>query len=165
MERTDRMPPGVGPERARLNGGEDEGVHHPRPSDDPRRGETRHALPAEKDGVRIEAAAFRTGDDGLEFCFLFTTRRAPVNVLVEDVTGGTPITLVDDPTPVLDKGAWEGIAKTRPITPAGVPWMFEDGDTTMVFRFTVTLPGRKDPTVLYQPAVYSAATKRILRSR
>jgi len=119
-------------------------------------------LPAEKNGVRIEAAAFRTGGDGLEFGFMLTTRRAPSKIVVEDVSGSHPVLMVEDLAPVLKKDLWLGVAKAMPITAAAVPWLFERGSTSKVFRFTVTLADTKEVLVLLQPAVYSADAKQVI---
>ena len=123
-------------------------------------------LPAEKDGIRIEAAALGMSADGLQFGFMLTSGQALSSVVVEDVSGASAVVLVQDLAPTLNrKNLWLGRAKTLPLTPAGVPWLFARGDTTMVFRFTVGLAQTKRTVVLYQPAVYSAEAKQLLRSQ
>jgi len=120
-------------------------------------------LPAEKDGIKIEAAAFMVGDGKLIFAFGFTTKKKLKKVLVEDVSSSSALELVDDASPKLEKDYWKGEATPLPLSKSGVPWVFERGDTTKVFRFTVTLAEQEQPVVLYQPAVYSGGTKKQLQ--
>ena len=120
-------------------------------------------LPAEKDGIKIEVAAFMIGDGKLIFTFGFDAKATPSKVVVEDVTGTTAVVLVEDSAPALKEDYWKGDAAPLPLSKSGVPWIFERGDTTKVFRFTVTLPDRDVPVVLYQPAVYGGATKKQLQ--
>jgi hypothetical protein len=120
-------------------------------------------LPAEKDGIKIEAAAFVIGDGKLIFTFGFDTRATPKKVVVEDVSGSSAVVLVDDIAPEVKKNYWLGNASPLPLSKNGVPWVFERGDTTKVFRFTVALPDREQPVVLYQPAIYVGATKKQLQ--
>lgn len=120
-------------------------------------------LPAEKDGIKIEVAAFMIGDGKLVFTFGIDTKKTPKKVVVEDVSGRSPVVLVEDDAPVAQKDYWRGDATPLPLSKSGVPWVFERGDTTKVFRFTVTLPDREQPVVLYQPAIYAAATKKQLQ--
>jgi hypothetical protein len=116
-------------------------------------------LPAEKGGIKIEAAAFMFGDNKLTFAFGFTTTKKLQKVVVEDVTASVATTLVEDRTPTLDEAYWKGEASPLAISKSTVPWLYERGDTTKVFRFTVTLAGEVQPVVLYQPSVYSNGTK------
>jgi hypothetical protein len=120
-------------------------------------------LPAETDGIKIEVAAFMIGDGKLIFTFGFDTKETPQKVVVEDVTGNAPVVLVEDLAPVVQKEYWRGDAPPLQLSKNGVPWVFERGDTTKIFRFTVTLPGREQPVVLYQPAIYAGATKKQLQ--
>lgn len=120
-------------------------------------------LPAEKDGIKIEVAAFMIGDGKLVFTFGFDTKKTPKKVVVEDVSGSSPVVLVEDSAPVVQKDYWRGDATPLPLSKSGVPWVFERGDTTKVFRFTVTLSDREQPVVLYQPAIYAGATKKQLQ--
>lgn len=120
-------------------------------------------LPAEKDGIKIEVAAFGIGDGKLVFTFGLDTKKTPKQIVVEDVSGGSPVVLVADPAPGVEKDYWRGDAAPLPLSKSGVPWVFERGDTTKVFRFTVLLPDRAEPVVLYQPAIYAASTKKQLR--
>ena len=120
-------------------------------------------LPVAKDGIKIEAAAFMIGDGQLVFTFGFDTKQTPRKIVVEDVSGTAPVVLVADSAPVVQEDYWRGDAAPLPLSKSGVPWVFERGDTTKVFRFTVTLPDREQPVVLYQPAIYAGATKKQLQ--
>ena len=120
-------------------------------------------LPAEKGGVRIESAAFRIGDAGLQFGFIIRARRPLSKILVEEVSGRSPVVMVEDPAPAFKGDRWLGMAKPQPLTPATLPWLFEHGDTTKVFRFSVLFADTSEPLVLFQPAIYSAKLKQITR--
>lgn len=120
-------------------------------------------LPAEKDGIKIEAAAFMIRDGKLIYTFGFDTKTTPRKVVVEDVSGRSAVVLVEDTAPVVKEDYWLGNAPPLPFSRDGVPWVFERGDTTKVFRFTVALPDREQPVVLYQPAIYASATKKQLQ--
>lgn len=120
-------------------------------------------LPAEKDGIRIEAAAFMVGGGNLIYAFGFTTKKGLKKVVVEDVTNKTATVLVEDSTPKLESGYWKGEATPLPLSKSGVPWVYAQGDTSMVFRFFVTLDGATEPVVLHQPAVFAGAVKKQLQ--
>ena len=120
-------------------------------------------LPAEKSGITIEGAGFALGEGKLVWAFDFTSKKSLTKVLVEDVSGKNAITLVDDAAPKLDGDHWKGDAAPVSLSKSGCPWLFESGDTTKVFRFTVTLQGTPEPVIIFQPAVYPEETKRQLR--
>ena len=120
-------------------------------------------LPAMKDGLRIDVAGFMIGEGKLTFTFGFTSKLPLKRVVVEDVTGREAVVMVDDPAPVLTKNYWKGNASPLPLKKGGSPWIWEQGDTTKVFRFTVSVVGREEPVVLFQPAVYSGRSKKQLQ--
>lgn len=115
--------------------------------------------PAKKDGITIEAAGFMIGQGTLVWTFEFVTKDTPTKVVVEDVSGPRAIVMVTDTAPKMEKDHWKGRATPVPLTKTGSPWLFEWGDTTKVFRFTITLKAQATPVVIYQPAVYPEATK------
>lgn len=115
--------------------------------------------PAEKDGIKIEVAAFMIQEGQLIYTFGFTTEKKVQKVTVEEVSGSRAIPLVADTSPELENAYWKGDAKPLPLNKSGVPWIFEKGDTVKVFRFSVTLAGAAAPIVLHQPAIYGAAAK------
>lgn len=116
-------------------------------------------LPAEKSGIKVEVAAFMVGEGKLIFTFGFLTKKNPTKVVVEDVSDTKPLVLVEDASPKIEERYWRGDAVPLPLTKTGVPWVFERGDTTRIFRFTVTLKGEAQPVVLYQPAIYPRDAK------
>jgi hypothetical protein len=120
-------------------------------------------LPAEKSGITIEAAGFALGEGKLIWAFDLTSGKALAKVVVEDVSGPNAIVLVEDSSPKLADAHWAGDAAPLALSKSGCPWLFEPGDTTKVFRFTVTLKEKSEPVVIYQPAIYPADTKRQLR--
>lgn len=119
-------------------------------------------LPAEKAGIKIEVAGMMVGDGKLTFTFGFTTKRPLKKVVVEDVTEARAVPLVEDNSPSVDGTYWKGDAAPRPMARDTLPWLYARGDTTKVFRFTITLADQPQPEVLYQPSVYARAVKRQL---
>lgn len=120
-------------------------------------------LPAEKNGITVVGAGFAFGDGKLIWGFDFTTRKIPTKVLVEDVSGTSAIVLVEDLAPKIKDRAWTGNATPVALSKKESPWLFEPDDTTKIFRFTITLEGKSEPVVIYQPAVYAAQTKMLLQ--
>jgi hypothetical protein len=121
-------------------------------------------LPGEKGGITVEGAGFALGEGKLIWAFDFTSKKAPTKVLVEDISGVSAVVLVDDSSPKLKDHEWSGSATPVDLSKSGSPWLFERGDTTKVFRFTVTLKGKAEPIVIYQPAIYPEETKNQLRA-
>jgi len=115
--------------------------------------------PAKKDGITVESAGFMLGKGTLVWTFGFASKEAPTKVVVEDVSGASAVVMLTDTAPKFEKDHWKGSAAPVPLTKTGSPWLFEWGDTTKVFRFTITLKGRATPVVIYQPAIYPEATK------
>jgi hypothetical protein len=120
-------------------------------------------LPAESRGVKIEVAGFEIIEGRLVFTFGLSTTLEVTRVFIEDVSGSEAVALVEDPSPVLNDGYWRGDAKPLSLSKSGVPWVWQRGDTTKVFRFTVGVRGAERPIILNQPAVYSGSVKKQLR--
>ncbi len=118
---------------------------------------------AEGSGIAVKAAAFMIGEGKLIFTFGFTAPDDLQRVTIEDVSGKEAVVLVDDQKPKLNNMYWMGNATPLPLSKAGVPWVFERGDTTKVFRITANLASRPEPVVLFQPAIYPSATKKQLQ--
>ena len=116
-------------------------------------------LPAAKNGITVKGAGFAFGNGKLIWGFDFTTKKTPTKVVVEDVSGKSAIVLVEDSKPKLNGHDWTGNATPVALSKEESPWLFEPGDTTKVFRFTITLEGNPEPVVIYQPAVYTEQTK------
>jgi hypothetical protein len=55
---------------------------------------------------------------------------------------------------------WHGDSLSQAITRFNVPWIFERGTSTKVFRFTLTLASGDSPTVIYQPSFYNEDQKK-----
>ncbi|MES2737962.1 MAG: hypothetical protein V4672_16690 [Verrucomicrobiota bacterium] len=120
-------------------------------------------LPAEKEGIKIEVAAFMIQEGKLIYSFGFSTQKEVTKVVVEEVSGSSALPMVTDSAPALSKAYWKGDAKPLPLTQAGVPWVFEEGDTVKVFRFTITTGSDAAPVILHQPAIYGGGVKVQLR--
>jgi len=121
-------------------------------------------LPAEQSGITIEGAGFALGEGKLIWAFDFSSKKPPTKVVVEDVSGKSAIVLVVDAAPKLDgEHCWSGAATPVALSKSASPWLFEPGDTTKVFRFTITLAGKTEPAVIYQPAIYPEVSKKRLR--
>ena len=120
-------------------------------------------LPATKDGVTIQVAAFMVEEENLVFTFGFDSSVKLEKVVVEDVSGTSAVVLVNDPSPTPKSGYWKGDAAPLPLNKTSIPWIWEKGDTTKVFRFTVSVVGRAEPIEIFQPAIYSGRTKKQLQ--
>jgi hypothetical protein len=120
-------------------------------------------LPAEKNGIKVIGAGFVMGKGELTWAFNFTSQKPVTKVSVEDVSEKAAVLLVEDEKPSLKEDMWSGQAGSIAITKADSPWIFTRGDTTKVFRFSITLSGESEPTVIYQPAVYPKDTKKLLQ--
>jgi hypothetical protein len=120
-------------------------------------------LPAEKTGIKIEGAGFVIGGGELTWAFDFISKSAPTRVFIEDVSGKAPIVLVDDSSPEFVVDHWKFGSTPIELSKIGTPWIFEPGDTTKIFRFTITVTGKAEPVVIYQPAVYPIRSKKMLQ--
>jgi hypothetical protein len=80
-------------------------------------------------------------------------------VKVEEVAPSTsPVTLVEDNSPVLKSGVWSGNASQVPADRTSTPWLFTSDKSVYVFRFTIK-PVGESPFVLYQAAWFSGSAK------
>ena len=95
--------------------------------------------------------------------FEASTKKKITKVQVEDVTGPSAKLLIEDLSPVISEShRWKGNAKACGITKNDVPWVFEKGASTFVFRFTVDVEGEPKPIVIYQAAVFGVQMKEYL---
>jgi hypothetical protein len=115
--------------------------------------------PAVQDGITVNTAGFMLGKGTLVWTFDFTSKQPVTRVVVEDVSGASAVVLVKDAAPKLEGDHWKGQAAPVALNKIACPWLFEIGDTTKVFRFSVTLKGQAKPVILYQPAIYPETTK------
>jgi hypothetical protein len=83
-------------------------------------------------------------------------------VEVEDVTGKRPVLLIKDEHPQIEELQWTGQGPLIRATPAFVPWLFTPGESTHVFRITVTETDGKRSSV-YQPTRYNLDAKNKFR--
>jgi hypothetical protein len=81
---------------------------------------------------------------------------------VEDVTGREAVLIVADSSPKLATHRWKGSGEPQEIGQKTTPWIFEKGDTTIVYRFTVQITGVPEPVIIYQPAVFPESAKKML---
>ncbi len=129
-------------------------------------------LPAETRDFNVEAAGasvqpafFAPKQPTLAWGFALTIKKgkAPKRVVVEEVFPTEVATvLVDDSKPVLQGTSWNGSSAGVDPTPASASWVFAEGATIFVVRFTIT-PEKGGPVILYQPVWYSAETKGLIR--
>jgi hypothetical protein len=83
------------------------------------------------------------------------------SVLVEDVTGAQPATLVDDRAPEVGELHWTGQSALIRATADQVPWLFYSAETVRVFRITVRFANGKT-SALYQATRFTPKSKQDL---
>jgi hypothetical protein len=83
------------------------------------------------------------------------------SVLVEDVTGAQPVTLIDDRTPQMGEVHWTAQSALIRATADQVPWLFDNAETVRVFRITVQFANGTAST-LYQPTRFTPKSKQDL---
>ena len=124
-------------------------------------------LPAESGPYKMEVAAIMLGkveDQNITFItFTFgidvSRKGKPTRIVVLDVSGEKEITLVDDPSPKIEKKYWKGDAKPLVVDENSTPWIFEKKPTTKVFKIIISAKDTAD-VIMYQPALYSVDFKR-----
>lgn len=82
------------------------------------------------------------------------------NVRVEDVTDKKPVLLIDDDSPNVTADLWTGRGSAIPFGAKYLPWFFQRGDSTRVFRIVIRGSGRSYE--LYQGARFSADKKNLM---
>ena len=135
---------------------------------------TAGALPAEDRKVRIEVAGILVSPSkeepkraNLLWTFGFTNKgmKAVESVRVEEVSPTeVAITRVDDASPEFKDGYWIGNSVPTEATRDTQPWLYAEGPSNFVFRFSVKEPG-KEPRVLYQVAAFSQEAKEYFRAQ
>ncbi len=122
-------------------------------------------LPQESRGVKTEVTGFMTEEGkiipALGFSYWGTSKVR--YVAIDEVSGSEPVHIVEDAEPKLDQKFWKGRGAPRALNRTESAWIFERGDTLVVYRFTVRLDDGKSDVVIYQPAVFPEGTKKILR--
>jgi len=80
------------------------------------------------------------------------------SIRVEDVTGATPMLLVNDIAPQQDAGKWTGNAGLMELSSTSLQWLFDKSERVRTFRFTISeVDGRG--YVLYQGTLYGPNAK------
>lgn len=126
------------------------------------------ALPAENEHYKIEFAGFSASvkkgnpaESELVWGFGLTAKSAIelASVTIEVVTtNGELERVVEDRTPALKGKRWTGRMPPLPMTREAVPWLYEKGNSTFVFKFTIQAKDGSS-AVLYQPSVISSGAK------
>ena len=123
---------------------------------------------AENDRVRISEASLRPvnfeGNYYVRWTFAILPKQASglSNIRIEDVTGSSPLSLVNDVAPQQEGGIWKETAGLMEISSAGANWLTDPRDTVRVFRFTISEPNGQG-YVLYQGVLESRAAKEAIR--
>jgi len=103
-----------------------------------------------KNFVRWQFAILPKQETGLEL------------VRIEDVTGDKPGLILEDRAPQIDERRWSRQSDLIRATPRSIPWLFEFGRTTRVFRIIVRETNGKT-TVLYQAVLFTPKAKKDFR--
>jgi hypothetical protein len=125
--------------------------------------------PAENDRVVVTEAGLQTVNlDGNYYVrWAFSIRAKQVAefsaIRIEDVTGTTPLLLVNDVSPQQEEGRWTQNAGLMELSSTSIRWLYQPNETVRVFRFTISeVNGRS--YVLYQGVLYSPAAKEVIRA-
>ena len=117
--------------------------------------------------IKIDVTGFMIDGDKAELTYVFgftsKTNQALRAVTVEDVTGATAVTLVDDPNLTFDTtGYWKGESTPRRAGDSSLDWLSVPGDTEKIFRFKITFA---DGAVeeIYQASIWKGQTKPLVR--
>ena len=84
------------------------------------------------------------------------------NVRVEDVTDMKPVLLIEDDSPNVTADLWTGRGNAIPFSAEYLPWFFQRGDSTRVFRIVIREKSGSSYD-LYQGALFSADKKNLMR--
>jgi hypothetical protein len=86
------------------------------------------------------------------------------SVRIEEVSGQAAVLLINDQAPATETNQWTGSGGLIEANATGVPWFFDNSDTTRVFRLTITdMSGQS--YVLYQGEFFSAKKKAEMRKQ
>jgi len=83
------------------------------------------------------------------------------SIRIDDVTEGSPVSLVNDQAPQVQGGAWTGYTGAIEPSASALPWLFDSTPARRTFRFTVTDLNGQD-SVLEQTVTYPVKTKKDL---
>jgi hypothetical protein len=97
-----------------------------------------------------------------QFAILPKEESALQRIKIEDVTGENPVLVLDDRAPVVEERRWTRQSDLTRASPRSIPWLFEFGRTTRVFRITIRETNGKT-SILYQPVLFTPKAKRDFR--
>jgi hypothetical protein len=123
---------------------------------------------AENDRVGVSEAALQPvnfdGNYYVRWTFAIRSKQAAelANVRIEDVSGASPLLLVNDVAPQQEGGIWRENAGLMEISSPDAGWLLDPRETVRVFKFTISEPNGQR-YVLYQGALQSPATKQAIR--
>jgi TonB family protein len=118
---------------------------------------------AGKDGVKVRQPAFVAREGEFAYQFAIDAGVGVTKIIVEDVSESAARILLEDSSPKVEGGYWMEVSTPMVLSKQNLPWIYERGDTTRVFRFTISISGKSDPVVLYQPVVWKLEAKKYLR--
>jgi hypothetical protein len=128
------------------------------------------ALPGENDLYKIEVAGVNAQlvsgqpeQSKLTWVFsaLMKKSAAIESVVVERVgENGDLTTLVDDRAVSLKTQSWVGHTAPQQMTKEATPWIYRNGNSNFLFKFTVHVAG-EPPSVVYQPSLINEQVKTI----
>jgi len=84
------------------------------------------------------------------------------NIRIEDVSGASPLLLVNDVAPQQVAGIWRENAGLMEVSSPDASWLLDPKETVRVFKFTISEPNGQS-YVLYQGTLQSPATKEAIR--
>jgi hypothetical protein len=123
---------------------------------------------AENDRVGVSEASLQAvnfdGNYYVRWTFAIRPKQATklANVRIEDVSGASPLLLVNDVAPQQEGGVWRENAGLMEISSPNAGWLLDPKGTVRVFKFTISEPNGQS-YVLYQGALQSPATKEAIR--
>lgn len=109
-------------------------------------------------------AVNQDGNKYLRWAFVFALKRPAQlrSVRVEDVSDPAATLLINDQAPATTTNQWTGFGGLIEASATGIPWLFNNSDTTRVFRLTITeMSGQS--YVLYQGESFPARRKGEMR--
>jgi hypothetical protein len=125
--------------------------------------------------VRAESDRFVVDETGLttyrtegknfvrwQFAILPKEEPALQRIKIEDVTDENPVLVLDDRAPVVEERLWTRQSDLIRASPRSIPWLFNFGRTTRVFRITIRETSGKT-SILYQAVLFTPKAKKDFR--
>jgi hypothetical protein len=123
---------------------------------------------AENERLVIDEAGLTTyrteGKNFVRWQFAILPKQAAAlqSVKIEDVTGDKLALILEDPAPQIEERRWSRQSDLIRANPRSIPWLFDSGRTTRVFRIIVREPNGKT-SVLYQAVLFTPKAKKDFR--